>query len=180
VSEVIPGDGFRLRRATAEDVDFLVELVGHEDVEPFLAAVRARDADGVREEIERSLTEPQESGRFVIEVEEDGGWRRAGVMGFDVANKRSRIANLGGLAVHPDYRGRRLSDDAARLFQHHLLLDLDYHRLQLEIYGFNQRAIEHAERSGFIQEGTKRKAYWRHGEWVDGVLFGLLREDLED
>ena len=180
MSEVIPGDGFRLRRATAEDVDFLVELVGHEDVEPFLAAVRARDADGVREEIERSLAEPQESGRFVIEVEEDGGWRRAGVMGFDVANKRSRIANLGGLAVHPDYRGRRLSDDAARLFQRHLLLDLDYHRLQLEIYGFNQRAIEHAERSGFIQEGTKRKAYWRHGEWVDGVLFGLLREDLEE
>jgi RimJ/RimL family protein N-acetyltransferase len=180
VSEVIPGDGFRLRRATAEDVDFLVELAGHEDVEPFLAAVRARDADGVREEIERSLAEPQESGRFVIEVEEDGGWQRAGVMGFDVANKRSRIANLGGLAVHPDYRGRRLSDDAARLFQRHLLLDLDYHRLQLEIYGFNQRAIEHAERSGFIHEGTKRKAYWRHGEWVDGVLFGLLREDLED
>jgi RimJ/RimL family protein N-acetyltransferase len=180
VSEVIPGDGFRLRRATAEDVDFLVELVGHEDVEPFLAAVRARDADGVREEIERSLAEPQESGRFVIEVEEDGGWRRAGVMGFDVANKRSRIANLGGLAVHPDYRGRRLSDDAARLFQRHLLLDLDYHRLQLEIYGFNQRAIEHAERSGFIHEGTKRRAYRRHGEWVDGVLFGLLREDLED
>jgi RimJ/RimL family protein N-acetyltransferase len=178
VSEVIAGEGFRLRRATADDVDFLVELAGHEDVQPFLAAVRARDADGVREEVERSLAEPHESGRFVIEIEDDGEWRRAGVMGFDVANRRSRIANLGGLAVHPDYRGRKLADDAARLFQRHLLLDLDYHRLQLEIYGFNERAIEHAERSGFIHEGTKRKAYWRHGEWVDGVLFGLVREDL--
>jgi RimJ/RimL family protein N-acetyltransferase len=180
VNDSIPGDGFRLRRATAEDVDFFVELAGHQDVEPFLAAVRARDPDGVREEIERSLAEPQESGRFVIEVEEDRGWRRAGVMGFDVANRRSRIANLGGLAVHPDFRGRKLADDAARLLQRHLLLDLDYHRLQLEIYGFNRRAIEHAERSGFVHEGTKRKAYWRHGEWVDGVLFGLVREDLED
>jgi RimJ/RimL family protein N-acetyltransferase len=180
VSELIPGEGFRLRRATAEDVDFLVELAGHEDVQPFLAAVRARDSDGVRQEIERSLTEPKESGRFVIEVEDEGEWRRAGVMGFDVANRRSRIANLGGLAVHPDYRGRKLADDAARLFQRHLLLELDFHRLQLEIYGFNQRAIDHAERSGFIHEGTKRKAYWRHGEWVDGVLFGLVREDLED
>jgi len=26
---------------------------------------------------------------------------------------------------------------------------------------------------------VKRKAYWRHEEWVDGVLFGLVREDLE-
>jgi hypothetical protein len=26
---------------------------------------------------------------------------------------------------------------------------------------------------------VKRKAYWRRGEWVDGVLFGLVPEDLE-
>jgi RimJ/RimL family protein N-acetyltransferase len=179
VSEPIQGEGFRLRRATAADADFLLELSGHEDVEPFLRAVRATDRDELLEEIDRSLAEPKESGRFVIEVEEDGTWRQAGVMGFDVANRRSRIANLGGLAVHPDYRGRRLADDAARLLQRHLLLDLDYHRLQLEIYGFNERAIQHAERSGFVREGAKRKAYWRHGEWHDGVLFGLVREDLD-
>jgi RimJ/RimL family protein N-acetyltransferase len=179
VSEPIPGDGFRLRRATAGDVDFLVELATHDDVDPYLAAVRPRERDALLEEIERSQAEPRECGRFVIEVEEDGAWRRAGVMGFDVANRRSRIANLGGLAVHPEFRGRHLADDAARAFQRHLLIDLDYHRLQLEIYGFNERAIQHAERAGFVREGVKRKAYWRHDDWVDGVLFGLVREDLE-
>jgi RimJ/RimL family protein N-acetyltransferase len=180
VSDVVLGDGFRLRRATLDDVDFLAELAGHDDVEPFLSVRRAREPEAVREEIERSLAEPEETGRFVIEVEENGEWRRAGSMGFDIANKRNRIANLGGLAVHPEYRGRKLSDEAARLFQRHLLVELDFHRLQLEIYGFNERAIEHAERSGFVREGVKRKAYWRHGEWADGVQFGLLREDLEE
>jgi RimJ/RimL family protein N-acetyltransferase len=180
VSDVVLGEGFRLRRATLEDVDFLAQLVAHDDVEPFLSVRRARDPAAVREEIERSLAEPEETGRFVIEVQEDGEWRRAGSMGFDLANKRNRIANLGGLAVHPEYRGRKLSDEAARLFQRHLLVELDFHRLQLEIYGFNERAIEHAERSGFVREGVKRKAYWRHGEWADGVQFGLLREDLEE
>jgi RimJ/RimL family protein N-acetyltransferase len=179
VSDVVLGDGFRLRRGNIDDVDFLAELAGHDDVEPFLSVRRARDPDAVREEIQRSLAEPQETGRFVIEVEENGAWRRAGSMAFDLANKRNRIANLGGLAVHPDYRGRKLADEAAHLFQRHLLLDLDFHRLQLEIYGFNERAIEHAERSGFVREGVKRKAYWRHGEWADGVLFGLVREDLD-
>ncbi|HEX2293188.1 MAG TPA: GNAT family protein, partial [Gaiellaceae bacterium] len=106
-------------------------------------------------------------------------WAPAGVMAFSLANRRNRIAQLGGLAVHPDFRGRRLSDEAARLFQRHLIFDLDFHRLQLECYGFNDRAIRHAERSGFVREGVKRKAYQRHGEWVDGVLFGLVREDLE-
>jgi RimJ/RimL family protein N-acetyltransferase len=179
LSDVVLGDGFRLRRATLDDVDFLAELAGHDDVEPFLSVRRAREPEAVRDEIERSLAEPEETGRFVIEVEKNGEWRRAGSMGFDLANKRNRIANLGGLAVHPEYRGRKLSDEAARLFQRHLLVELDFHRLQLEIYGFNERAIEHAERSGFVREGVKRKAYWRHGEWADGVQFGLLREDLE-
>ena len=180
MTDMIDGDGFRLRRATLEDAGFLAELAGHDDVEPFLSRRRARDPEAVSDEIERSLAEPTETGRFVIEVEENGDWRRAGSMGFDLANKRNRIANLGGLAVHPDYRGRKLADEAARLFQRHLLLDLDFHRLQLEIYGFNERAIQHAERSGFVREGVKRKAYWRHGEWVDGVQFGLVREDLGD
>jgi RimJ/RimL family protein N-acetyltransferase len=101
-------------------------------------------------------------------------------MGFEVSNRRSRIASLGGLAVHPDFRGRRLADEAARLFERHLIFDLGYHRLQMEIYGFNERAMRHAERAGWVREGVKRKAYERHGEWVDGVLYGLIREDLED
>jgi RimJ/RimL family protein N-acetyltransferase len=163
------------RRAELDDLDFLVELLGHDEVEPFLAAVRVRDRDGLRAEIERSLAEPEEFGRFVIEV--DGV--RAGAMGFTLVNRRSRIADLGGLAVHPVFRGRRVADEAARQFQRHLLLDLGYHRLQMEIYGFNERAQAHAERAGWVREGIRRKAYDRHGEWVDGVLYGIVREDLE-
>jgi RimJ/RimL family protein N-acetyltransferase len=164
-----------IRRAELDDLDFLVELLSHEEVQPFLAVIRARDPDGVRAEVERSLSEPDEFGRFVIEV--DGA--RAGVMGFQVANRRSRIADLGGLAVHPDFRGRRVADEAARQLQRHLIFDLGYHRLQLEIYGFNERAQAHAERAGFVKEGVRRRAYDRRGDWVDGVLFGLVREDLE-
>jgi RimJ/RimL family protein N-acetyltransferase len=163
-----------LRRAELRDLDFLTELMNQEDVVENLAVVRPRDRDGLAEEIERSEAEPQEFGRFVIEV--DG--QPAGLMGFTVANRRSRIANLGSLAVHPDFRGQRLADEAARLFQRHLIADLGYHRLQLEIYGFNDRAQRHAERAGFVREGVRRKAYWRNGEWVDGVIYGLVEEDV--
>ncbi|HKP18113.1 MAG TPA: GNAT family protein [Gaiellaceae bacterium] len=164
----------KVRRAEAADVDFLVELLNHEDVEPYLAASRARDREAVSAAVERSQAEPEDAGVFVIELEGEP----AGTMEFERSNRRSRIARLGGLAVHPDFRGRNLSDEAARLFQRHLLHELGFHRLELEIYGFNDRAMRHAERSGFVREGVKRKAYWRHGEWVDGVLYGLLAEDL--
>jgi RimJ/RimL family protein N-acetyltransferase len=162
-----------IRRARPDDVDFLVELVTHDDVEPFLAAVRPKTPEDLLADVERSDAEPDAFGVFVVEV--DG--ERAGTMSFERANRRSRIADLGGLAVHPDFRGRRVGDEAARLLQRHLFDDLGYHRLQLEIYGFNERAQRHAERSGFAREGVRRKAYWRNEQWVDGVLYGLVAED---
>ncbi len=163
-----------IRRARPDDADFLVELVTHEDVEPYLAAIRAKDHGEIVSEIERSGAEPDAFGVFVVEV--DG--ERAGTMRFERANERSRIAGLGGLAVHPDFRGNKVGDQAARLLQRYLIDELGFHRLQMEIYGFNERAMRHAERAGFIREGVRRKAYWRNGEWVDGVLYGLVAEDL--
>jgi RimJ/RimL family protein N-acetyltransferase len=165
-----------IRRARADDADFLVELVTHEDVEPFLSARRAKGHDEILAEVARSDTEPEAFGLFVIEV--DG--ERAGTMRFARANERSRIADLGGLAVHPAFRGARVGDSAARLFQRHLFDDLGFHRVQMEIYGFNERAMAHAERAGFTREGVRRKAYWRNDEWADGVLYGLVVEDIAD
>jgi RimJ/RimL family protein N-acetyltransferase len=164
-----------IRRARPDDVDFLVELLNHDEVEPFLSARRPRDAEGVLGLIERSEREPEDYGLFVIEV--DG--RPAGTLSFEIGNTRSRIARLGGLAIHPDFRGRRVGDEAAREFQRHLFDELGFHRLEIEIYGFNERAMRHAERVGFVREGAKRKAYWRHGDWVDGVFYGLLADERE-
>lgn len=164
-----------IRRARTDDLDFVSKLVKDDDVEPFLAAGRPSDRDSLRADIARSDDEPETFGMFVIEA--DG--ERAGVMRFSSRGGENRIADLGGLAVHPDFRGRRLADEAARLFQQHLFEELGFHRLQLEVYGFNERAMRHAERSGFVLEGRKRRAYLRDGEWVDGVIYGLTVEDLE-
>ena len=104
----------------------------------------------------------------------------------EVLRRRGKwiVAELDGgfaLLIHLGMTGQlRVLPKVESVAQHtHLIFDLDFHRLQLEIYGFNERAQRHAERAGFVHEGARRKAYWRHGEWVDGVLYGLVREDLE-
>jgi len=163
-----------LRRANPSDADFLLELLADEDVRQFLGPQTASTREDVLEEIERSLAEPEGFGRFVV----DSDGEPAGMLGFHVANERSRIARLERLAIHPSFRGRRVADEAARLFQRLLLSELGYHRLELEIYAFNERACAHAERAGFVREGRKRKAYLKDGEWVDSVLYAVVAEDL--
>jgi RimJ/RimL family protein N-acetyltransferase len=164
-----------LRRATPDDLDFLLDVFSDDDVRPFLAAGKRLDRESVAEELARQDEDPQAQGRFIVEV--DG--ERAGTLAFTRRNARSGIASLGGLAIHPRFRGRRLADAAARLFQRHLIFELGYHRLEMVVYGFNERAQRHAERVGWIKEGVKRKAY-RHGDdWIDGVMYAVIREDLE-
>ena len=164
-----------LRRATSDDVDFLVALYNDEEIEPFLGGRQARTADEIRAEVERSLREPKKTGRMIIEL--DG--ERAGAMAFDELSAANRIAHLGGLAVDPEFHGRRIADEAARLFHRYLIFELGFHRLELACYGFNERAIRYSERVGYVREGVKRRAYLRHGEWQDAVQFALVREDLD-
>ena len=160
-----------IRRARIDDLDFVVDLYRNEDVRPFLADGGGLDRDALSAEIER---EPELGELVVLEV--DG--EPAGAMRWRLESARHRIAHLGGIAVHPAFRGRRLADEAARLLQHRLIRELGFHRLQLEVYAFNERAMRHAERAGFVREGVKRKAYLRDGEWVDSVLYGLVEDDL--
>jgi RimJ/RimL family protein N-acetyltransferase len=161
-----------IRPAGAADVEFLVELYAEEDVRPFLAAAGLYDRDGV---LAKVAQDPERGGVMVVELE----GKRAGAMVWELTNRRSGIVHVSGLAVHPRFRGRRVADEAARLFQRHLIHERGFHRIELEVYGFNERAQRHAERSGFVREGVKRQAYRRGDGWVDGVLYALVAEDLE-
>ena len=139
---VLEGASVRVRRATTDDVDFLVGLYSHDQVEPFLAPVHAGAPDTVRADVERSLQEPDAFGVFVIEQEA----RSVGTVRFERTNARSRIARLGALAIHPGARGRKLADDASDLLKRHLPYHESDHVLNI---AFNTltggRRIEHLE-----------------------------------
>lgn len=163
-----------MRPARATDVPFLVELVEHPDVAPFLAASRAHETDEVADEIARGEREPDAFGVLVIEV--DG--RAAGTVTWERVNARSKIVAVSGLALDPSVRGHGLGVAVVRTLTQLLLDERGFHRLQMEVYAFNERALRHAESSGWVREGVRRKAYLRDGAWVDGVLFGIVAEDL--
>ena len=164
-----------LRRATVEDVDWLVELYTDDDVEPFLGGQRSHDRRALVEEVERSQREPQRFGRLIAEL--DG--ERAGAFGYRELSELHRIVHLEALAVAPSFRRRGVADAGARLLQRYLIDELGFHRLELACYGFNEAAIRHSERVGFVREGVKRRAYMRHGDWQDAVQFALLAEDVD-
>lgn len=165
-----------LRPAAAADLAFLVATVNDEAVEPFLGGRQPRDELSLAGEIRRTAGEPERFARLVIEA----GGEPVGTVTWELVNERSSIVRLERLAVVAGARGRGVALEASRALVRHLLLERGFHRLELEVYAFNDAALRLADRVGYVREGVRRAAYWRHGRWNDAVLFSLLRDDLGD
>jgi RimJ/RimL family protein N-acetyltransferase len=56
---------------------------------------------------------------------------------------------------------------------------LNMHRLNTEVLENNKASAKTALYAGYTQEGVRRKAVYKCGQWLDSITYGLLREDWE-
>jgi RimJ/RimL family protein N-acetyltransferase len=76
-----------------------------------------------------------------------------------------------------DYLNRGFGTEALRLWIDYLFTISDKHKLCLETWSFNPRMIRAAEKAGFVLEGRQREMRLWQDEWIDFMLFGILREE---
>jgi RimJ/RimL family protein N-acetyltransferase len=74
-------------------------------------------------------------------------------------------------------RGRGLGADVVRVLCHYGFVVRGLRRLQVDTLADNAAMIRAATRSGFVLEGTLRRAAWANGEFLDEVILGLLASD---
>lgn len=74
--------------------------------------------------------------------------------------------------------GRGYGSEAARLLLGHAFDVLRLHRVELEVYAFNPRAIHVYETLGFRREGVRRDALWQDGAFHDAIQMGMLEGEL--
>lgn len=71
-------------------------------------------------------------------------------------------------------RDRGLGTEATRLVLTHAFEDQGLHRVELEVYDFNQRARHVYRKLGFVPEGTRRQALRFEDDWVDAHQMSML------
>lgn len=166
----------KLRLATDDDIAHIGMLGSDPLVEPFLAP-GAGEQGRLRALLRESQASGEEpTGLLVIELQEGGP---VGALALQLVSQGSRIAELTWLMVSPDARGSGIATAAVRLACGRAFDELGLHRVQAETYGDNPAGRGVFERAGFTREGIRRRAYWRREQWLDGVLYGLLAEELD-
>jgi RimJ/RimL family protein N-acetyltransferase len=56
-------------------------------------------------------------------------------------------------------------------------MELNLHRVSLNVFEYNPRAVRSYEKAGFHVEGRQRQALLRNGKRWDAIEMGILREE---
>lgn len=82
-----------------------------------------------------------------------------------------------GLGILHEYRGNGYATEAIKLLCKYYFEELDYKKVELEIYEFNKASVELHEKIGFIKEGVLRSNHFAKGRRWDTYCFGMLRDE---
>jgi RimJ/RimL family protein N-acetyltransferase len=100
-----------------------------------------------------------------------------GVAGFDDIIKENQVATLFiGLGSEGE-RGKGYGRETMKLLLEYGFNDLNFHRIQLNVLEFNERAIALYEKFGFKKEGIFREFALRDGKRYNLLLYGLLKTE---
>lgn len=85
-----------------------------------------------------------------------------------------------GIAIgERDCWGKGFGTDAMRVILRFAFMELNLHRVSLDVFEYNPRAIRSYEKAGFKVEGRVRQALNRDGRRWDVIYMGILREEWE-
>ncbi len=78
-----------------------------------------------------------------------------------------------------DFWGKGYGTDAMQVVLRYAFEELNLNRLNLNVFEYNQRAINSYLKCGFVLEGRTRKAMQREGRRWDMIYMGILRSEWE-
>jgi RimJ/RimL family protein N-acetyltransferase len=70
--------------------------------------------------------------------------------------------------------------EAAKLISYYGVDVLGLRRIEAKVYAYNLLSINSLRRHGFQQEGVLRQAGFQGGQACDVVVFGILKEEIEE
>ncbi|OEH92541.1 GNAT family N-acetyltransferase [Bacillus solimangrovi] len=76
-----------------------------------------------------------------------------------------------------DYLGKGFGTEAMSLLVAYGFDILNLHRVGLDVFSYNERAINSYKKLGFKQEGVIRDSLFYNGQFHDSIMMGVLRHE---
>lgn len=99
-----------------------------------------------------------------------------GRIGMYKVDSYNRIGEIG-YWVAASAQGRGIITQACKAIIRYGFDELKLNRIEIKCASENRKSQAVPERLGFTKEGILRQAEWLHGQFVDLVLYSMLKED---
>lgn len=163
----------RLRLPRETDSELLFAWINDRDLVVLNSAFRPVPWDEHAAWFERIRVPSQERDFFMIERTVDGA--AIGSCQLLHIHPLHRTADLQIRIGDASGRGQGLGTEAVRMLVRHGFAQRGLHRIGLQVFGTNARAIRAYEKAGFRREGVLREAVLIEGVRLDLVCMGILR-----
>jgi RimJ/RimL family protein N-acetyltransferase len=172
---MLTGRGVLLREAVVQDLGAIVDLLSIGDASRFGLDYPVTEL-AVHEFIERAQRHRAAGASFTYVVLVNSGRAVAGVMQVRRLDPAFEAAEFEG-TLAPSARGTGAFIEAARLIASFAFGPVGAHRLETRVLLQNGRANSALRKLGAVQEGILRRSVRHGGEYVDQVLWSLLKDD---
>jgi len=119
----------------------------------------------------------EKSYTFAIErLKDDEYLGGCGINDIDWKNSFCEI----GIFLSDNFCGNGYGTDALKILVDFIFNELNLNKVMLNVYDFNERAINSYKKVGFIEEGRLRDHIFRNGKYNDEVVMSILRREWEE
>jgi RimJ/RimL family protein N-acetyltransferase len=144
-----------------------------EEVQLYTGTMKKPTEDEIRTYVEK-ITEDDSRYDFLI-INSKGK-----IIGESVINEideELRCAHFRIALFKSEDCGRGMGSEAIQMTLQFGFEKLNLHRIEPEVFSFNQRAYQAYLRAGFVEEGRKRDAVLIKGQYHDVIIMGILQHE---
>jgi ribosomal-protein-alanine N-acetyltransferase len=128
--------------------------------------------EDIKDEIEQYKSEKPKSEKFTIEFEgKVAGWIAINQLNVPFFEHRAKIY----FCLHPDFRGKGIISEAVKEVTKYAFEKYKLKRIEGWCRTFNKASQRVFEKNGYQLEGTLRKNKCKNGEYLDDVIWAIVK-----
>lgn len=175
INAILEGDGIYLRDIKLTDVNKdYCKWVNDLEVNQFL---ETRFKKWTIKKLKNYVNKIKNNSDYLfLAIILKNGNRHIGNMKLGPINRIHKFADIGILIGEKSFWGKGFATEAIKLVVDYAFNKLNLHKLTAGAYSNNPGSIKAFKKAGFLVEGIRKKQCFYNGDYVDGILVGIVRE----
>ena len=117
------------------------------------------------------------SGDYIFSIIRKSDDKLIGNCGFNKIDKIDRTATVGIFIGDESNHNKGLGTDSLKTLIKYGFDILNLNNIELQVFDFNERAINCYKKVGFKEYGRRHQSYYLNNEYHDEIYMEILRED---